>query len=91
MILLHCYISQGPLKYGLRAKYSQEAISSDPGSHSTRLQRHFVSNEKIMNLQKVGDLAECNISQKLHYVRCPALELLCNSLCGLRAERFGNP
>jgi len=56
-----------------------EAIS--PG-HKT----HFANNEKIIQYiyEKCVDLVECSISRKkTHYARYLALELLCNSLCGL--------
>jgi len=31
------------------------------------------------------------IRKQSYYVRCPALELLWNSLCGPRAKKFGDP
>ena len=32
-----------------------------------------------------------HIPKQSHYVRCPALELLCDGLCGPVAKKFGNP
>ena len=32
-----------------------------------------------------------HIPKQSHYVRCPVLELLCTSLCGLLAKKFGDP
>ena len=32
-----------------------------------------------------------NIPKQSHYVRCPALELLCNSLCDPQTKKFGDP
>ena len=32
-----------------------------------------------------------HIPKHYHYVRCPALELLCNSLCGPLTKSFGDP
>jgi len=31
------------------------------------------------------------VTKQSHYARCPALELLYNSLCGPRAKTFGDP
>jgi len=31
------------------------------------------------------------MSKQTHYLRCPALGLLCDSLCGPRMKRFGDP
>jgi len=32
-----------------------------------------------------------HIPKQSHYVRCPTLELLCNSLCGPQTKKFGDP
>jgi len=32
-----------------------------------------------------------HILKQLHYVRCPALALFCDSLCGSLAKKFGDP
>jgi len=40
--------------------------------------------------QKIVDLVECNIPKQSHYVRCPILELLLNSLGGPRIKKFGD-
>jgi len=31
------------------------------------------------------------IPKQSHYVRCPALELLCNILCDAQIKKFGDP
>ena len=31
------------------------------------------------------------ILRQSYYVRCPALELLCNNLCGPQMKKFGDP
>jgi len=56
--------------------------------------RRFVNIEKILYLRKTswfGGLQ--HIPKQSQYVRCPALGLLCNSLCGPRPRttKFGNP
>jgi len=32
-----------------------------------------------------------HIPKQSHYVRCPTLKLLCNSLCGSLPKKFGDP
>jgi len=32
-----------------------------------------------------------HIPKQLHYLGCPAFELLCNSLCGPLTKKFGDP
>ena len=66
----------GSPKCGLRAK-------SGP-------RRHFVNNEKRINLKKLTDLAIHTPKQR-HYARCPALGLLCKSLCGHRPKSLEIP
>jgi len=49
--------------------------------------RHFVNNEKILNLRKICWFCRMwHIPKQSHYVRFPALELLCNNLCGRRTK-----
>ena len=70
-------LSQGSPNYGPRAKCG-------PWSH-------FVSNEK-KNLLKFRWFDRMyHIAKQSHYVSCPALELLCKSLCGPQTKKFGVP
>jgi len=48
----HHPLPQGPPNYDPRAKSSP--------------QRHFVNNEKVISLQELVDLVECNISRSKH-------------------------
>jgi len=61
-----------------------------PGSHFYRPQKHFVKNAKVIYLWKFCWLMWYILKQS-HYVKCPALELLCNSLCGPRTKNTGDP
>jgi len=51
-----------------------------------------VTNEKMYYIyEKLVEVVKCNISRnKSHYPWCPALELLCSSLCGLQIKKFGD-
>jgi len=42
----------------------------------------FFSNKNDTFLTNFVCLVECDIPKQSHYVTCPILELLCNSLCG---------
>jgi len=80
-------IDQGSPNYSLRAgpNPAREAISS--GSR-----RHFVNNEKIMYLRNICWFGRMqHILKQSQYVRCLALELLCNSFCDPLTRRFGDP
>jgi len=65
-----------------RENSTYEAIS--PGR-----KKHFANNEKIIYLRKMCWLGRMeHIPKKSHCARCPALELLCNSLCGLPLKNW---
>ena len=56
---------------------------SCPRSHFILPQSHFANNEKIIFSRNICWLGRMwLIAKQSHYVRCPALQLLCNSLCG---------
>ena len=63
---------------------AREAISSGP-------RRDFVSKQKFYIYEKFVNFVECNVPQQSHYLRCPALELLCNCLHGPLTRKFGDP
>jgi len=42
----------------------------------------------MIYLLKLVYLVECNIPKQSHYVRCPALGMLCNSLCGPQMKKL---
>jgi len=64
---------------------AREAISSGP-------QSLFVNNEKVIHLWKICWFGRMqHFTKQSHYVRCPALELLCNILCSPLTKKFGDP
>jgi len=67
---------------------AREAISSG------RKYWHFVNNEKIIftGMRKMCWFDRMwHYPKQSHYVRCPALELLFTSLCGLLTKKFVDP
>jgi len=78
---VYCHHSSSYSISGSR-NYTPQA-KSDPRSHFIRPQNTFCQYEKIIYLQKMcwfGGMQ--HISKQSHYFRCPALEPLCNRLCG---------
>jgi len=71
-------LDQGSPNYGSRVK-------SGPRSH-------FMNNEKIIYLRTIFWFGRMqHIPKQSHYVRCPALKLLCTNSCGPLTKNFGDP
>jgi len=73
--------------------YSQKQGPPNHGRQvESRPRRHSVNNEKWYFYELLPYLAECNnIPKQSYFVRCPAIELLHNSLCGPLTRKFGGP
>jgi len=48
------------------------------------IRKNNLTKENLLIWQK-------NFLKQSHYIRCPALGLLSNSLCGPRTKKFGDP